>query len=309
MRFAMVARRFPLVAALPGVLAVALLGALPARAQQPAASIVIAIYAPNAPFEGADARYSYVQRLATHIGNVAGVQAKGQAFARAGDFEAAVRKGAVDFAIVDPVYLASRTFKVIATATAGGSTAKRWALFVGAGIPNFVALQGKRLAYASSSSRDMAFIEHAMLDSEVNVNKFFGARQGTPDVASAVAAVALGKADCVVAPVDRGRGLRKIFDAGSVPNPGFVQVKTALPDTTVSAVSKAVLGFGAGGVLDGWRGGGGDAYRGLAGQMGARTRKAAMSEPDVLRLESQDVLLLGKIETTLPPLQHYFWTP
>jgi hypothetical protein len=290
-------------------LAAVLGGAPPARAQQPAGPITIAIFAPNAPFEGADARYSYVQRLATHIGSVAGVQAKGQAFARAGDFEAAVKGGKVDFAIVDSVYLASRTFKVIATATTGGSTSKRWALFVAAGIPNFIGLQGKRLAYASSSPRDLAFIEHAMLDSEVNVNKFFGSRQGTPDVASAVAAVSLGKADCVVAPVDRGRGLRKIFDAGSVPNPGFVQVKTALPDATVAAVSKAVLGFGAGGALDGWRGGGGDAFRGLAGQMGARTRKAAMSEPDVLRLESQDVLLLGKIDTTLPPLQHYFWTP
>jgi hypothetical protein len=290
-------------------LALALGGAPPARAQQPAGPIVIAIYAPNAPFEGADARYSYVQRLATHIGSVAGVPAKGQAFARAGDFEAAVKKGTVDFAIVDSVYLASRTFKVIATATTGGSTSKRWGLFVAAGIPNFIGLQGKRLAYASSGPRDMAFIEHAMLDSEVNVNKFFGSRQGTPDVASAVAAVALGKADCVVAPVDRGKGLRKIFDAGSVPNPGFVQVKTGLPDALVSSVSKAIMGFGAGGALDGWRGGGGDSFRGLAGQMGARTRKAAMSEPDVLRLESQDVLLLGKIDTLLPPLQHYFWTP
>ena len=305
MRFAIVAPRLSLLA----VLAVALLGALPARAQQPAASIVVAIFAPNAPFEGADARYSYVNRLASHISSVAGVPAKGQAFARAGDFEGAVRKGTVDFAIVDSVYLASRTFKVIATATTGGATSKHWALFVGAGIPNVLGLQGKRLAYASSSPRDLAFIEHAMLDSEVNVNKFFGSRQGTPDVASAVAAVSLGKADCVVAPVDRGRGLRKIFDAGAVPNPGFVQVKSGLPDATVAAVSKAVLGFGAGGALDGWRGGGGDAFRGLAGQMGARTRKAAMSEPDVLRLESQDVLLLGKLDTTLPPLQHYFWTP
>ncbi|MBI5480911.1 MAG: PhnD/SsuA/transferrin family substrate-binding protein [Deltaproteobacteria bacterium] len=305
MRLGTVASRFPLLAALALVLG----GALPARAQQPAGPIVIAIYAPNAPFEGADARYSYVQRLAAHIGSVAGVPTKGQAFARAGDFEGAVKKGTVDFAIVDSVYLAARTFKVIATGTTGGSTAKHWALFVGAGIPNFTALQGKRLAYASSGPRDLAFIEHAMLDSEINVGKFFGAKQGTPDVASAVAAVALGKADCVVAPVDRGKGLRKIFDAGSVPNPGFVQVKTGLPEALVASVSKAVLGFGAGGALDGWRGGGGDAFRGLAGRMGARTRKAAMSEPDVLRLESQDVLLLGKIDAALPPLQHYFWTP
>ena len=84
--------------------------------------LTIAIFAPNAPFEGGDARYAYVQRLAAHIGNVSGTPAKGVAFARAGDFEAAVKKGTMaDFAIVDPVYLAVRGgFKVIAQARAAG---------------------------------------------------------------------------------------------------------------------------------------------------------------------------------------------
>jgi hypothetical protein len=296
------------------VFAALLAAALPALAQaQPAGGsgpLTIAIYAPNAPFEGGDARYAYVQRLASHIGNVAGTPARGVAFARAGDFEAAVKKGAIDFAIVDPVYLAARGgFKVIAQATSGGRTAVPWALFVGGGITNVLSLQGKRLTYANASGRDLAFIEHALLESELNVAKFFGQKQGAPDVASAVAAVSLGKADAVLAPADRGKGLKKIYDAGTVPTPGFVQVKTAVPDAVVASVTKAVLGFGAGGALDGWRAGGGDAYRGLAGRMGARSRKAAMSEPDLLRLESQEVLLLGKLETVLPPIQHYFWMP
>ncbi|HEY3352545.1 MAG TPA: hypothetical protein VGQ83_04805 [Polyangia bacterium] len=294
------------------VCVLALPGLARAQQQQPAAAtpLQIAIYAPNAPFEGGDARYGYVQRLASHIGNVAGTPAKGVAFARAGDFEAAVKKGGIDFAIVDPVYLATRGgFKVIAQATSGGRTAVPWALFVGGGISNVLGLQGKRLTYANASSRDLAFIEHALLESELSVAKFFGAKQGAPDVASAVAAVSLGKADAVLAPVDRGKGLKKLYDAGAVPMPGFVQVKTTLPDGVVASVTKAVLGFGAGGALDGWRAGGGDAYRNLAGRMGARTRKAAMSEPDLLRLESQEVLLLGKLETVLPPIQHYFWMP
>ena len=93
------------------------------------------------------------------------------------------------------------------------------------------------------------------------------------------------------------------------PMPGFVQVKTGVPDSLVASVTKAVLGFGAGGALDGWRPGSGDTYKGLAGRMGARTRKAAMSEPDLVKLESLDVLLLGRLDTTLPPIQHYYWMP
>jgi len=292
-----------------GVMAVMACLPLVASAQQAQTPITIAIFAPNAPFEGADARYSYVQRLAAHISNVAGVQAKGQAFARAGDFEAAVKKGSVDFAILDPVYLATKTYRVIATATTGGAVAKPWALFVAPSIPNFSALAGKRIAYAGASPRDLAFIENAILEGEVNVAKFFGAKQSTPDIASAVAAVSLGKADCVVAPVDRGKGLKKLFDAAPVPNPAFVLVKNGVPESLVAQVTKAVTGFGAGGVFDGWRAGGGDAYKGLAGRMGARIRKAAMAEPDVVRLESQDVLLLGGLDLTPLPLDHYFWMP
>jgi hypothetical protein len=289
------------------VLAV-LFTAVPAAAQQ--APLTIAIYAPNAPFEGADARYAYVQRLATQVGTVAGTAVKGVAFARAGDFEAAVKKGTIDFAIVDAVYLAARGgFKIIATATSGGRTAVPWGLFVSGGTPNVLALQGTRLTYATASARDIAFIEHALLESELNVTKFFSARQGAPDIASAVASVTLGKADAVFAPTDRGKGLKKLYDAGAVPMPGFAQVKTTVPDTLVASVTKAVLGFGAGGALDGWRPGSADTYKGLAGRMGARTRKAAMSEPDLVRLESQEVLLLGKLDTTLPPIQHYYWMP
>ena len=235
------------------VLAAAHLAAAPARAQQPADKqpLTVAIYAPNAPFDGADARYGYVQRLATHIGNLAGTPTKGVAFKNAGDFEAAVKRGGVDFAIVDAVYLAARGgFKVIATAKTGGRTSQPWALFVGGGVANVVGLRGKRLVYATASSRDLAFVEHALLDSELSVSKFFSARQGAPDIASAVASVSLGRADAVLAPIDKGKGLKKVFEAAAVPNPGFVQAKTTIPDAVVASVTRAVLGFGAGGALE-----------------------------------------------------------
>src|SRR5690349_9470076 len=60
--------------------------------------VTIAIFAPNAPFEDSAKRFAYVQALAEHVSKAASVQATAKAFARASDFEAAVKKGQVDFA-------------------------------------------------------------------------------------------------------------------------------------------------------------------------------------------------------------------
>ena len=84
-----------------------------------------------------------------------------------------------------------------------------WALFVSGAVPNVLGLQGKRLTYANASSRDLAFIEHALLESELNVAKFFGQKQGAPDIASAVASVTLGKADAVLAPLESRQGAQE----------------------------------------------------------------------------------------------------
>ena len=54
----------------------------------------------------------------------------------------------------------------------------------------------------------------------MQVGKFFAAQNKAPDIASAVAAVSLHKADAVFAPESQGKGLKKLFDVRDrVPEP------------------------------------------------------------------------------------------
>jgi ABC-type amino acid transport substrate-binding protein len=278
-----------------------------AQEQKP---ITVAIYAPNAPFESGADRFAFVTRLAQQITSAAGVPAQGKAFARANDLEAAIKAKQVDFAVVDGVYLAQRNvpFAVLAVATTGGDTAPRWGLFAAA-APSVQDLQGKKLSLAASGPRDQQFIENALLDGELQITKFFAARSTAPDIASAVAAVNLKKADAVFAPESQGKGLKKIFDAGRVPNPAFCDVGNA-PNEILDKVKKAVLSHGAAGPgIDGWKGGDAAAYKALAGRMNARGRRPIMVEPEAVRLEDQDILVPPTLEAALPDLKTQYWMP
>ena len=102
-------------------------------------------------------------------------------------------------------------YPVLATATVGGETAPKWALFSGDGHAR-QELQGKKLSMAATGARDDDFIVNALFDGELQVGKFFAARTSAPDIASAVAAVSLKKADAVFAPESQGKGLKKMFD-------------------------------------------------------------------------------------------------
>jgi hypothetical protein len=274
--------------------------------------IVIAIYAPNAPFESGTERFAFINRLAQQITSVAGVAATGKAFARSTDLEAAIKNRQVDFAVIDGVYLAERNvpYQVLATATSGGDTAPRWALFSSTAT-KVDELQGKKLSMASSGPRDTEFASNALFDGEVQVGKFFSNPvQHAPDIAAAVAAVSLHKADAVFAPESQGKGLKKLFDVRDrVPNPAFCEVG-AQPADVVGKVKQAVLGHGAAGPgLDGWKPSGGEPYRALAGRMGSRARRPVMVEPEVVRIEDPDVLVAPALEPSLPELKSLYWQP
>jgi hypothetical protein len=273
--------------------------------------ITIAIFAPNAPFESAADRFAFINRLAQQVTSAAGVKAEGKAFARASDLEMAIKNKQVQFAVVDGIYLAERNvpFQVLATATSGGDTAPKWALFSSTAT-SVQDLQGKKLSITSSGPRDAAFVENALFDGELQIGKFFAQRSTAPDVSSAVAAVSLKKADAVFAPESQGKGLKKVFDAGRVPNPAFCEVSSGLDSAAIGKVKQAVISHGAAGpALDGWRSAGADAYKSLAGRMSARGRRPVMVEPEVVRLEDQDVLVPPTLEPALPDLRTQFWTP
>lgn len=276
-----------------------------ARAEE---ALVIAVFAPNGPFESPEARYSVGSKLAQLIEATAGVKAEPKGFARASDFDAAVKKNQIDFAVVDAVYLAERGvgMPVLAVATIGGETQTRWSLFA-SGPGGVMDLQGKEIALPATGSRDLQFVENALLDGELP--KHFGARQVTPDIASAVSAVALKKAACVFAPDSMARGLRKIFDAGRVPNPAFVQVKSTIAPDLVAKVRRAVEAAGSVGPFDGWRSGSADPYRSLANRLGPKVRRPVMAEPEPVRLDDANPLVAPAIEPQLPEIKDQLWVP
>ena len=295
-----------------GLLACLTLMALASDARAADKPLTIAIYAPNAPFESGADRFSFVTRLAQQVTSAAGVPANGKAFARAADLETAIRNKQVDFAVIDGVYLAERgvPYAVLATATTGGDASPKWALFSGT-VTRVEELQGKRLSMASSGPRDADFLSNALFDGELQVGKFFAARTTSPDIAGAVAAVNLKKADAVFAPEAQGKGLKKLFDVRDrVPNPAFCEVGVGLAPDLVSKVKAAVLGHGAAGPgLDGWKASSAEPYRALASRMGARTRRPVMVEPEVVRIEDQDVLVPPTLDPGLPELKSLYWQP
>jgi hypothetical protein len=274
--------------------------------------LTIALYAPNAPFDSGADRFSFINRLAQQVTSAAGVPAVGKAFARASDLEAAIRNHQVDFAVIDGVYLAERgvPYVVLATATSGGDPAPRWALF-SSSATRVDELQGKRLSVASSGSRDAEFLSNAMFDGELQVGHFFSGLARAPDIAAAVTSVSLHKADAVFAPESQGKGLKKVFDVRDrVPNPAFCQVASGLSSDVVNKVKTAVLAHGAAGPgLDGWKGSSAEPYHVLAGRMAARVRRPVMVEPDVVRIEDQDVLVPPSLEPGMPDLKALYWQP
>src|SRR2546425_943294 len=85
-----------------------------------------------------------------------------------------------------------------------------------------------RLAFVQTGCNDAGFIDNAMLESEVDAN-FFGGRAGEKDLTAAIADVASYKtAQAVFAPVGAPKGLTKVFDTGTVPNPAFVELSGKL---------------------------------------------------------------------------------
>lgn len=268
--------------------------------------LTVGIYAPTVEFATAQARLAYIQGLAKAIETNTGIKTEGQSFASL----SALKQGGVDFAVIDgQCYAVNGSFKLLATAEIGGETTRSWGLFASTGT-DMQSLRGKKLAFVSTGCNDTAFIEHAMLESEVDAN-FFSARVGKGDLVAAVAEVASYKgAQAVFAPIGSQKGLTKVFDTGSVPNPAFVEMGDV--DPAISAkVASAVTGYGGSGVISGWSAGGKQAFQSLAGRMGRSVKTGVFAAPDAVRFDAKDVLVEPPTlsDTDLTPIRQHFARP
>lgn len=258
-----------------------------AGAQEEGRPLVVALFAPSAPLGTAEARFSYVDKLSLHL-TEAGIPAQGKVFARAADLEGAIRRGQVDLAVLDAIYLAERGpgYPLLATTTVAGEPSLRWGLYTSSPQGNLASLAGKRLAWVQVSGKDPAFLDNVMLDGELKVAQYFDLRPPAPDIAAAISDVVLRHADCVFAPeaAVAGKGLHRAFDGGKVPNPALVLVSSRLPKDLVARAQRALLQAAALGALDGFRPAQPEPYKQLRQRLLSRAsgRRLVMAEPQPL---------------------------
>lgn len=273
------------------LLVVAMLGGVAAAQPAPSPRITIGIYTPSVEFGAATTRLAYVRGLGAAIERATGIAVDAQSYANL----AALVRANLDFAIVDgPCVATHPRWRLLATATVGGGTTRAWGLFVagaggGARGVTIDRLRGKRLAYPATGCDDAGFVDHAMLDSELDP-KFFGARVGKADLTAALAEVASYRtAQAVFAPIASARGLTKVFDTGAVPNPGFVALSNRLSPAVVGQVTAAVLGH-PGGAIGGWTRGARPPYAAFAARLRPAPRRAVFATPDPFRLDPGDLV-------------------
>jgi hypothetical protein len=268
--------------------------------------MTVAMYAPATAFADSSARLAYVQGLARAIQQKTGVPTTGKAFVRLGDLLAA----RPDFAIIDGQCLGARqgTGTLLATAAIGGDVTQTWGLYSRPG-ERLASLKGKKLVYVKTGCRDADFLDNAMLDGELRTEGYFGALIDKPDVTGAVLTVRDYKAaDAVFAPASQARGLARVYDAGPVPNPGFVALKSH-PTAFLEGVKEAVLSYGSGGGIDGWRAAAPGAYSALGARLVGRSKRLVFAPPEIVRLDDADVLVLPASRWDQATVKQHFWEP
>lgn len=289
------------------LLALTVVCAVATHASAQPAKLTVGIYAPTVEFGTAQARLAYAQGVAKAIEQATGIKTEAQSYATV----AALKKDSVDFAIIDgPCYATNLSWKLLATSTIAGGATRTWALYSAAG-DTMQSLKGKKLAFVAMGCNDTGFTDNAMLDAEVD-GSFFGARVGEKDITGALASVTSYKtANALFAPVGSAKGLTKLFDAATVPNPAFVELSAAIPADTSDKVAAAVIGYGGSGAITGWSKPTRDIYTTFAARLAPIKKLGVFATPEPVRIDPKDVLLEPPTlkDTALVPVRHLFVRP
>ncbi|HVK78154.1 MAG TPA: PhnD/SsuA/transferrin family substrate-binding protein [Kofleriaceae bacterium] len=271
---------------------IAALVAGPGRAAAQAGDVTVGLFAPTAPFEGSGDRVSFVNAVADHLAGAAGgAKVTGKVFSSAGAFAAAVKKGEIQFAIVDAPYAAANglPYKILAAAVRGGGSSAPWQLIVKSSIGGIRDLRGAKVAVPSTGSREQAFVTNALLGGEVDAG-YFAAIIEAPDARSAVTMVSVGKADAAFVPagVEPPSSAKRLLNVGNVGWPMFVALPSADAART-AAFTARIKTFAGSGAFTGF-GGDPSSYRGLAGSFGKAVKKGPMALPAPARLSVRELL-------------------
>jgi hypothetical protein len=249
-----------------------------------AETLAVGVFAPSAPFESTAARVDLATKLAAALGTAVDADGVGKVYGRAGDFAAAVKKGEIQVAVVDATYLATAGTAggtVVAISTRDGDASRPWQLVARGGAADVLALKGKKLLVPSVGGREVDFVLNAQLGGELGKG-FFASIASTPDTASTLAALGLGKADAAVVPADAAlpTGVVRVATLPVVPGPVLVVYGGASADRR-AALATAAAAFRGDAVITGFRADDGDAVRALGKRFTLHPRRGPMAVPSV----------------------------
>ncbi len=256
------------------LLAALVLAIGPVQSQEEQRVYTIALYAPDINFGGAMSKASFVNAVAAGLSSRTGLTFKGKSFGRAGDFKGA---GGVDYAIIGGSYFAvAGVGKPVAFATGSGSMS-----VIGRGGGPIHSLRGKTLILPQPAKACEGFVSSTLLGYQAQAGEFFKI-QTTKDVASALAAVKVGKADLTVGFDAYAGGLPVLFRSNASPLPVATQVNPNIDPQVAEQIKSAWRGLSVsgGGIIRGFGGpaSGVKAFRGLSGGK-PKARAPSMAPP------------------------------
>lgn len=272
-------------------IACALALATPAVAS--ADDITIGLYAPTAPFESSGDRVSFINSVAAHLAPSAnGAKVTGKVYASASAYAAAVKKGEIQFAIIDAPYAAANgmPYTVLASATRSGEAAAPWQLITKSSVGAIRDLKGTKVAVPTVGAKANAFVTNVLLGGEVDAT-YFATITEAPDVRSAVTLVSLGKADAAFVPagVDAPSGTKRLISLPSVGWPVFVSLPGA-DAKLATAFGARLKSFGGAGGFGSFIDATNGTYRGLVGSFNKASKHGPMALPPPARLNVRDIL-------------------
>jgi hypothetical protein len=237
---------------------------------------------------------SFVNAVAEHLASAAGgTKVTGKVYGSAAAFTAAVKKGEIQFAIVDAPYAAANglPYNILGAATRTGAPSAGWQLIAKSSIGTIRDLRGAKLGIPPVGAKAQAFVTNALLGGEVDA-AYFGAMTEAADARSAVTMITVGKVDAAVVPagIDAPSGTKRITTLSTVGWPMFVSLPSA-DAKLVTAFGERIKSFSGAGGFSGFTDASAGNYRGLMASFSKTGKRGPMALPPPARLTVKDLLV------------------
>lgn len=235
--------------ALSGLLILVIsLAAATAHAQgapEAASAATVGVYTPSVYFGDSMARARFAETVARALEGAVGQPVRGRAFGAAGEFQAQVAAGGVDFAIVDAAYaLEHGGLKPLAQAVSGGNPARPMHVLSTSAAASVSTLAGQTMVVFDVGPHEDRFVSNFIFQGQIGADYFKRAKP-VRDAQAALSVVKLGKAQVTLGFEGAGGGLTSVFTSRPAPLPVFVQARDAVDPALLAAVKKAVVGLSA----------------------------------------------------------------